>query len=140
VQLAGDAGKPGRQITARTLDIGLASDGSTPTALAAREKVQLTIPADGGAPSRTIQSPNLDAKGAEGKGLTSAHFYGGVRFVESAQPASRAARSDTLDVTLKPASGFEDARFERGVRFEQGQLVATSAAARYDPDKGTLQL
>jgi lipopolysaccharide transport protein LptA len=141
VQLAGDAGKPGRQIAGGTLDIGLAADGSTPTALTARDKVQLTIPADGNTPARTIQSSNLEAKGAEGKGLTGAHFSGGVRFVESAQPASRTARSEVLDVTLKPAmSGFEDARFVRGVRFEQGKLVATSAAARYDPDKGTLQL
>jgi lipopolysaccharide transport protein LptA len=160
VQIAGDAGKAGRQITASTLDIGLAPDGSTPIALAAREKVQLTIPAEAGTAGRTIQSANLDAKGVAGRGLSSAHFAGSVRFMESGQ-TNRAARSETLDVLLKAGmSGFEDARFERGVRFEEGkpvgntivhcgkgeegvqlrQLVACAAAARYDPDKGTLQL
>ena len=141
VSLAGDAGKAGRRIAANTLDIALASDGSTPTALTAREKVVLTIPADQGAPARTIESPGLEAKGSEGRGLTSAHFSGGVRFAEAAQAASRTARSDILDAALKPGmSGFEDARFARSVRFEQGKLIATAAAARYDPDKGTLQL
>src|SRR5206468_8164717 len=116
-----------------TLDIGLAPDGSTPTALTAREKVELTIPAESGAPARTIQSANLDAKGAEGRGLTSAHFHGAVHFLEEGQPVSRAARSETLDVTLKAGmSGFEDARLVRAVRFVQGKLVATSAAAQND--------
>jgi lipopolysaccharide transport protein LptA len=141
VQLAGDAGKAGRQISSNTLDIALAADGSTPTALTAREKVELSIPAEPPTPARTIQSPALDAKGSEDRGLTTAHFSGGARFVEAAQPANRTARSDTLDAALKPGmSGFDDARFSRGVRFEQGKLVATAAAARYDPDKGILQL
>jgi lipopolysaccharide transport protein LptA len=141
VQIAGDAGKAGRQISAGTLDIGLAPDGSTPIALAARENVQLTIPAEAGTVGRTIQSANLDAKGVAERGLTSAHFYGSVRFLEAGQGASRAARSETLDAALKPGmSGLEDARFVRGVHFEEGKLVATSATARYQPDKGTLQL
>ena len=141
VQIAGDAGKAGRQITAGTLDIGLAPDGSTPVALAARENVQLTIPAETGTAGRTIQSANLDAKGVAGRGLTSAHFYGSVRFLEAGQGTSRAARSETLDAALKPGmSGLEDARFARGVHFEEGKLVATAATARYQPDKGTLQL
>jgi len=64
-----------------------------------------------------------------------------VRFLEAGATGSRAARSETLDVALKAGmSGFEDARFARGVRFEEGKLVATSAAARYDLDKGTLHL
>ncbi len=37
IQLAGETGKPGRQIAASTLDISLAEDGSTPTALVGRE-------------------------------------------------------------------------------------------------------
>jgi LPS export ABC transporter protein LptC len=141
VQLAGNAGSGGRQITASMLDIGLAPDGSTPISLIAREKVQLAIPAEAGVPARTIQSANLETKGAAGRGLTNARFYGSVRFLEAGRTGSRAARAETLDVTLKPGmSGFEDARFARGVRFEEGKLVATSAAARYDLDKGTLNL
>jgi len=140
-QLAGEPGKAGRQITASTLDIGLAPDGSTPTALVAREKVQLVIPGDAGTATRTIQAATLDGKGDGAHGLTAAHFSGGVRFIEAGQGTGRTARSEALDVALKPAmAGFEDARFARGVRFEEGKLVAVAAAARYEPDKGTLQL
>jgi lipopolysaccharide transport protein LptA len=159
-QLAGEAAAPGRQITAGTLDIGLAPDGSTPISLVAREKVQLTMPAEPETPARTIQSTNLDARGTAPKGLTNAHFYGNVRFLESGR-TNRAARSETLDVLLKAGmSGLEDARFARGVRFEEGkpvgnavvhcgkseegfqlrEFVACAAAARYDLAKGALEL
>jgi len=50
VQVAGEAGKPGRQITSNVMDIALAADGSTPTALIARENVQLTIPPEPSVP------------------------------------------------------------------------------------------
>jgi len=43
IQLAGEAGKPGRQIAANVIDITLAPDGSTPVALAGRDNVQLTF-------------------------------------------------------------------------------------------------
>jgi lipopolysaccharide export system protein LptA len=36
--------------------------------------------------------------------------------------------------------GIEDARFAQAVRFQDGRMTAQSAAARYDPDKGTLAL
>ena len=158
-QLAGEGTAPGRQITAGTLDIGLAPDGSTPVSLVARDKVQLTMPPEAQTAARTIQSTNLDARGAAGKGLTNAHFYGNVRFLESGQ-TSRTARSETLDVLLRAGmSGLDDARFSGAVRFEEGKqvaatghcgrsedglplrhLVACAAAARYDLAKGTLEL
>src|SRR5206468_11283801 len=90
---------------------------------------------------------------------TSAHFSGGVRFIEAGSGTNRTAKSEALDVALKPAmGGFEDARFARGVRFEEGKLVGDAvvhcgkdssrlrelvdcpASARYEPDKGTMQL
>jgi hypothetical protein len=51
IQLAGEKGKPGRQIVARTIDIALGPDGSAPTALTARDRVELTMPAEPGSPS-----------------------------------------------------------------------------------------
>src|SRR5256885_2063643 len=56
IQVAGEAGKPGSQITASTLDITLAPDGSTPTALIGRDAVQLTLPANADLPARTVRS------------------------------------------------------------------------------------
>jgi LPS export ABC transporter protein LptC/lipopolysaccharide transport protein LptA len=141
VRMAGDAGKPGRQITSRTLDITLAADGSTPTALQARENVVLVIPPDGTTPERQINAAALDAKGEAGRGLTRASFTGGIQFRERGGKADRAASSQTLDTVMKPGMGtIEEARFAHRVRFEEGSMVATAAASRYDPVKGTLEL
>jgi LPS export ABC transporter protein LptC len=140
IQLAGERRKPGRQIVARIMDITLAPDGS-PIALIARENVQLTLPAEPDVPSRTIRAASLDAKGEPARGLSRAQFSGSVQYREVGIGAGRAAAAETLDVGLKPGlSTIEDARFARGVRFEEGKLVAQAAAARYDLDKGTLEL
>src|SRR5207247_7092257 len=76
MQLAGEAQKPGRQIAANLIDVTLASDGSTPTALIGRESVQLTFPAEPGQAARTIRAANLEGKGAAGEALTRAQFTG----------------------------------------------------------------
>jgi lipopolysaccharide transport protein LptA len=141
VQVAGDPGKPGREIVAGMMDIALAPDGSTPTALIARDAVRLTIPPEPGAPGRTIEAATLDAKGEAGRGLTRAVFSGNVQYRERGQNVNRAASAATLDVGLKRGmSAIEDAKFSRAVRFEEGKLAAVAAAARYDVDKGTLEL
>jgi lipopolysaccharide transport protein LptA len=141
IQIAGDAGKPGREIVAGMMDIDLAPDGSTPTALNARDAVRLTIPAEGNTVGRTIQAASLNAKGEPGRGLSRALFNGNVQFRERGPNVNRAASAATLDVGLKRGmSAFEDAKFSHGVRFEEGKLLATAAAARYDVDKGTLEL
>lgn len=140
--LAGEAGKPGREIVATTMDIHLAPD-STPVALAAHENVQLTLPAEADTGARTIRAAALDAKGEPGRGLTRALFSGNVQYREAGigTSAGKAAAAATLDVGLKPGlSSIEDARFAHDVRFESGQLAAHAAAARYDLDKGTLAL
>ncbi len=141
IQLAGETGKPGRQIAASTLDISLAADGSTPTALVGREAVQLTFPPEPGVPGRTIRSTALDAKGEPGRGLTRAVFTGNVQYREVGAGIDRAAKAMTLDLGLKPGmSSIEDARFSRAVHFEDGSMAAIAAAGRYDLDKGTLAL
>jgi LPS export ABC transporter protein LptC len=141
IQLAGEKGKPGRQIAARTIDIGLAPDGSTPTALTGRDKVELTMPAEPNVAERTIKSNALDAKGEPGRGLTRALFSGSVVYRERGAGVDRGATSGVLDVGLKPGlSTIEDARFSRNLRFEDGTMFALAAAARYDLDKGTLLL
>jgi LPS export ABC transporter protein LptC len=141
IQIAGEAGKPGRQIVATTIDISLAADGATPTALLGRENVVLTFPPEPGAAGRTIRAVNLDAKGEEGKGLTRAMFTGGVQYREHGGGVDRAVNSGTLDVGLKPAmSAIEDAKFAQSVKFEEGKMAAQAAAGHYDIDKGTLAL
>ena len=140
VQLAGQAGAPGRQIVARIMDIALAPDG-TPTALTARDTVQLTLPAEQDLPTRTIRAETLDAKGEPGRGLSQAQFTGNVQYREAGVGAGRAASAAVLDVTFKPGlSAIQEARFAHAVRFEEGALSALAAAARYDLDKGTLEL
>src|SRR5262249_38584559 len=129
IQLAGESGHQGRQVTANAIDISLAPDGATPTALVARDEVALTFPAGAGTPSRLIQSTTLDAKGQPGKGLTAAQFGGGVKYREQGGDTNRAVNADALDVALKPAmSGIELAKFAKTVRFEEGSMTAMGAA------------
>ena len=141
IQLAGERGKAGRQIAANTIDITLAPDGSTPTAVVGREAVTLTFPAEQGGATRTIRSTTMDATGEPGRGLTTARFSGNVQYRERGATIDRAASSGTLDLALKPGmSAIEDAKFTHAVRFEEGKLATLSAAARYDLDKGLIEL
>jgi lipopolysaccharide export system protein LptA len=141
IQLAGEPGAPGRQIAANMLDVTLAPDGMTPTALVGREAVQLTFPPEAATPGRTIRAANLDARGEPGHGLTRAQFSGNVQYRERGGDVNRAATAATLDVGLKPGmSSIEEARFAHGVRFEEGKMGALAAAAHYDIDRGTLAL
>jgi lipopolysaccharide export system protein LptA len=141
VGLAGEAGKPGRSIAAKTLDIVMAPDGTTPVVLTGREAVQLTFPADGTTPARTINAANIDSNGEPGRGLTRAVFTGGVQFREHGGEVDRAASSTTLEVVMKPGMAtIDEARFQHAVRFEEGKMTAQAASARYDLAKGTLEL
>lgn len=141
LEFNGMAASPGRRIEAETLDITLASDGATPTALIGHQGVVLTLPGEKGIPGRTIKSDDLDARGEEGKGLTTAHFAGSVDYREIGIGAGRAAKSRSLDVALKPGmSEIDDARFIGAARFEEDKMLATAASARYLVSKGTLEL
>jgi LPS export ABC transporter protein LptC len=141
LRLAGDAGRPGRQIVANTIDITLAPDGSTPTSLVAHQGVQLTFPAEPGTPARTVRADDLVAGGEPGRGLTRAQFAGSVDYRERGPAVDRVARSQMLDVVLKPGmSDIEEATFTRSARFEEASMSAAAAAARYQVGKGTLDL
>jgi LPS export ABC transporter protein LptC/lipopolysaccharide transport protein LptA len=141
LQLAGNAGKAGRQIVAQTIDITLAADGSTPTALVAQQDVQLAFPAEAGSAARTIKADRLDAKGEPGRGLSRALFAGSVDYREKSATVDRIARSQMLDVALSPGmSDVDEATFSRTVRFEEGTMAALAAVANYAVAKGTLEL
>jgi len=141
IRIAGEPGKAGRQIRARSIGIAVAPDGVTPIALIGREAVQLVFPPEPGVAGRTITSTNLDAKGEPGRGLTRALFSINVRYRERGGAVDREARSGTLDVGLrKGLSAFDEATFAHAVRFVEGQMVALAAEARYDFEKGTLEL
>lgn len=170
ILLAGSAGAAGRQIKANTIEVTLAPDGATPTALIARESVVLTLPGERGAPTRTIRSATMDAKGEPPRGLTQAQFTGDVEFRERGpggrpgdnvdngdNAVDRVARAVTLDIALKPAmAGIEDARFAHSVRFVEGagdgpaddrcaagrssRFQMCAAAIRYDLERGILAL
>jgi LPS export ABC transporter protein LptC len=141
LQLAGDPGKPGRQIVANTIDITLAPDGSTPTALVGHQGVQLTFPAEPATPARTIRADDLAARGEPGRGLTRAQFAGAVDYRERGPSIDRVVKSQMLDVLLKPGMGdIDEATFTRGVKFQDSSMAAAAAAARYAVAKGTFEL
>jgi LPS export ABC transporter protein LptC len=141
ITLAGDAGQPGAEIRANVVDVALAGDGSTPTALVGRDAVQVTFPTESVGTARTIRAATLDAKGQPGVGLTTAEFGGNVDFRENGRGVDRTARSGTLNLTLRGGmSSFEDATFAHAVRFEDGSTVAMSAVARYVLAKEVLEL
>jgi lipopolysaccharide transport protein LptA len=140
IQMAGAGGRPGRRIVGRTIDVSL-GEQSEVTALAARDEVQLTIPADKETPERTIRSAVMDGTGEAGKGLTGATFSQGVEFREVRGPdAARVAHSTTLAVVLTEDGGMDDARFSGGTRFDDGPTTAKAADARYLVTKGRLEL
>lgn len=141
IQLAGESTHPGRQIGAETIDISVGADGTTPTALTARETVKVDLPGEESGVSRTITARTLESAGDEQQGLKTARFSDSVQFTERGPGVARTVRSGVLDVTLEPGfASIEDARFSRAVRFVDGDLTATAAAARYVLESGTLEL
>ncbi len=141
VRLRGERRQPGRQITGNAITVGLAPDGSTPTTLAARDAVTLTLPGAQGSATRTIAAQALDGTGDDSRGITGAHFAGDVRFDEKGDSGGRVARSSALDVVMAPNFGeIQEATFTRNVRFAEGTLFATSAVGRYAVDRGILEL
>jgi lipopolysaccharide transport protein LptA len=141
IQLAGDGAQPGREIAASTIDVNLAPDGATPTALTARENVDLKLPAEQDGVARKIDAQTLECTGDNERGLTAGRFSGAVQFSERGPDVNRTARSEQLTVAIKPGfSAIDDAQFSRRVRFVDGGMTATAAVAHYLPDSGTLAL
>ena len=140
IDIAGESGGPGRQITARAIDLTLGPDGSTPTAIVAREGVKLSMPADANVAARTISADAMDGRGND-QGLTGAKFSGNVQFAELGADSSRTVRSAILDVDMgRGLSTIDEARFSSVVQVADGTMTATAAAARYVLAKGALEL
>ena len=142
LQLAGENGVPGRQISANILDVAFAEDGSTPTALIGREGVQLRLPADPDGATRTIKAANLEGRGDGKQGLTNLTFTGDVDFRERSATIGRTGKAGVLQITMEPGKeSIEDARFSRNVRFAaEGGLFAVASVATYVLRGGTLEL
>jgi lipopolysaccharide export system protein LptA/lipopolysaccharide export system protein LptC len=140
IQLAGAAGQPGRRIAGEVVDVTVGPDGQV-TALVARDKVQLGLPAAPGAPERVITAATMDGSGEAGRGLTGARFTDNVEFREKkADGTLRVARSKALSVVLGAQGGVDDAQFTGVTRFEDGALTAVAQDARYLVATGQLLL
>ena len=124
---------PGQQLTAEFVDLALGPDGAI-TSLVARERLRVSLPADGASPARAIRADELTGDGVAGAGLTAMRFSGQVDFREGGTadtPATRVAKSATLTLALSTAGVPERAVFGGGTTFEDGSLHATAADARY---------
>ncbi len=141
IRVAGEAQQASRRISAETFDVPLGAAGTRPTALTAKGRVELELPAEKGTAARTITADSLDGKGDEANGLTSALFSGKVVFRERGADLDRSATSEVLQVALKPGfSAIDDATFLRPVEFVDGRMTARAARGRYALAAGTLDL
>jgi LPS export ABC transporter protein LptC len=141
VEFAGMSGAAGRRLAGEHIDVGFGPEGEIRT-LAARDRVELALPADAASPARVIQSAGMDGQGRPGQGLHAATFTGGVEFREAGgDRPERVARARTLGVAMDPASGaIQDARFTGNTRFEEGSLRASAVEGRYRIANGVLEL
>lgn len=140
LQFAGQGGAPGRRIAADLIALDLGPDGEV-TALAARRDVELSLPASGDAPARSIHAERMQGSGEAGRGLTEARFTDRVQFREQVAPGRvRTATARTLDVVLAADGGVETARFNGRTVFEDGALTARAPRAEYQIGTGRLQL
>ena len=142
MRLAGEQGSPERTLSGNYIDIGLAPDGATVTALNAREGC-LDLPAPKGQASKSIHSAAAVGSGDDKRGLTTVMFTENVEYRESGgTPAvQRVATSQTLETSLN--NGFDeirDAHFSGAVLFKDGSTTATAAEARYQVSAGHVDL
>ena len=140
IQMAGAGGKAGRRIAGKTIDVAL-GDQNEVTSLAAREQVQLTIPARPGH-ARTHDPVGVDGRHRRsGQGADRRNVH--ARTSSSARCAARTTTARRIPSTLAVVltdGGLDDAQFKGGTRFEDGKSTATAADARYLVSKGRLQL
>ena len=141
IVMAGTAGESGRRIAGERIDITFGPGGDL-SALSARDRVELTLPAQKDTPERVIRAAAMLGSGPPGGGLTSARFSDGVEFQESPPGrVPRLARARALELSMAPTTGVvEDARFSGHTRFEEGNLHASAANGRYVVGKGMLEL
>ncbi len=134
ITLAGASGSAsGQRLAAEWVDLSLGPDGAI-TSLVARDRLVVTLPAQSGAPARTIRAAELTGDGVPGGGLTAMRFTGGVDFREGGTtrtPATRRATSSNLTLALDAGGAAERATFTGETRFEDGTLRASAPEARY---------
>lgn len=144
VQMAGAPGGRGTRVQGEALDIGFAPDGTTVTALNARDKVETNFAATKGTATRVVRSNALECIGEDEHGLNAARFTENVEYVETLPgkpPVKRTVRARSLESVLKPGmASLEDARFAGSVKFEEGELKGSAATIRYRLDAGVVSL
>ena len=144
LRIAGDANAAERVLQAENIEIGMAPDGATLTALNARDGVSLDLPGAREQASKTIKSTALVATGEAGKGLTAAAFSEGVEYSETGgtPPVKRTVTSRTLDAALNGNLGdIREARFAGSVRLrEEGGTAANAEFMHYDIQSGQVDL
>jgi lipopolysaccharide export system protein LptA len=146
VQFRGTSG-PGRRLAAQLIDMQLDADGSTLTGLAARDAVELSLPASGGTPARVITATTLNGVGTAGRGITGATFGESVVFTESraAGPKitalNRTVSADTLDlITAGNLDEIERATFAGTVTVRDDGRTATAPRMVYRTGSGDITL
>ena len=111
IQLAGEAGKQGRQITANVIDITLAPDGSTPIALAGRDNVQLTFPPETGTAGTNHSRGDARRDGRAGtRADARACSPATCSSASAAASVDRAATAATLDVDAEARARARSSR------------------------------
>ena len=134
LQLSGSTG--GRSIRGSWIDLFTAADGKTLTRLEAKDNVVVVLPATASAPAREIRAATLLATGKEPKGLETARFQTGVRFVErrtGASPSERTVTSSTLVLGLGgDLDAIERAEFQRDAVFVDGVIRGEADQIVYD--------
>ncbi|MDE3154800.1 MAG: LPS export ABC transporter periplasmic protein LptC [Acidobacteriota bacterium] len=141
VDIAGARRGEDRRVAADQLNIGLAADGTTVSALTGQGGVALTFPAENGEPARTIRADALGATGQGTQGVTSAVMTGHVDYRERIAGGDRIAKAERLDLGLTPGLGaVQRARFSGDVRFAQGAMEAEAAVGDYDVTAGVVKL
>ena len=156
IQLAAEPPNRGRRISGESLIVGLSADGSTVASLSGRDRVQLEFPSDGKTPARTVRAAVLDSMSNDKGELDVMRLTENVEYRELAdppsaasgrgttlatRPAARVVRSRALDLTFTPGmGGITEAKFSGAVRVDEGDLHGTATTARYEPDRGVIEL
>ena len=142
LQLSGARGM--RSIRGSWIDLFTAADGKTLTRLEAKDNVVVVLPASGETPAREISAATLLATGREPKGLESARFQTGVRFIERRSGAGSPARTVTSQSLVLGLGGdleaIERAEFQREAVFVDGALRGEADLIVYEAAKERVQL
>lgn len=145
LQLAAAGG--GKQISGRTINLGMAPDGKTLTNLNANENVQVDLPPENNGPAKRIRSAALVANGTPEAGLTTASFTGKVDYRETRAARrnlaaiDRHATSESLQIETKPGLGAVDkADFRGNVEFKDADVTAKAPRGVYHVERDRIEL